>query len=233
MSEQYAALLDMLDTVAQALGEDLCQQVAFVGGCTTVLLVTDEVTLEDLRFTDDVDLVIQLSGYAGWPKLMEQLRRRGFMESPFDEVNCRMRLGELKVDFMPSDEAILGYSNLWFDEGFHHAQLHYLPSGAQIRVFSPPYFLGTKFEAYKGRGSGDALNSKDIEDIFNLVDGREELINEVRGSSDQLRSYLREHLVDLINNRDFAYVVQSATRGDLAREKIIFGRLKQMVKEGN
>ncbi|MGP0011532.1 MULTISPECIES: hypothetical protein [Pseudomonas] len=230
MSEQQKALLEMLDVVAQALGEELCQQVAFVGGCTTALLVTDEVTLEDLRFTDDVDLVVQLAGYAGWPRLMEQLRSRGFMESPLDDVNCRMRLGELKVDFMPSDKAILGYSNRWFDEGFQHARLHRLPSGAQIRVFAPPYFLGTKFEAYKGRGGGDTLNSKDIEDIVNLVDGREELVAEVSNAALPLKQYLSEHMTELINNRDFSYVVQSAARGDRGREAIIFGRLKQMAK---
>jgi len=37
-----AANVEMLEVVAQALGQQLCQEVAFVGGCTTALLLTDE-----------------------------------------------------------------------------------------------------------------------------------------------------------------------------------------------
>jgi len=37
-------MLQMLEAVADALGAELPQQVAFVGGCTTVLLITDEYT---------------------------------------------------------------------------------------------------------------------------------------------------------------------------------------------
>ncbi|WP_332847369.1 hypothetical protein [Pseudomonas lactucae] len=39
-------MLQMLEEVAEALGAELRQQVAFVGGCTTVLLITDEYTQE-------------------------------------------------------------------------------------------------------------------------------------------------------------------------------------------
>ncbi len=49
--------IQMLETVAQALGRDLCQEVAFVGGCTTALLLTDEFSREEVRYTEDVDLV--------------------------------------------------------------------------------------------------------------------------------------------------------------------------------
>jgi len=44
----------MIEIVAHALGEELLSEVAFVGGCTTGLLVTD-----------DVDLIINVVGYAG------------------------------------------------------------------------------------------------------------------------------------------------------------------------
>lgn len=38
-------LLAMLETVAKALGDDLCQQMVFVGGCSTAVLITDEIIL--------------------------------------------------------------------------------------------------------------------------------------------------------------------------------------------
>lgn len=44
----------MPQRVADALGADLLREVAFVGGCTTGLLITDAVSLEAVRFTDDV-----------------------------------------------------------------------------------------------------------------------------------------------------------------------------------
>ncbi len=40
----------MLARVAQALGPDLLPDVAFVGGCTTGLLMTDAVSREAVRF---------------------------------------------------------------------------------------------------------------------------------------------------------------------------------------
>ncbi len=44
-------------SVAKALGDELLLQVAFVGGCTTGLLITDAVTKESVRYTEDVDLI--------------------------------------------------------------------------------------------------------------------------------------------------------------------------------
>ena len=59
----FAELEQMLDLVAKALGNELLQQVAFVGGCTTGLLITDKVTQEAVRYTGDVDLITHVIGY--------------------------------------------------------------------------------------------------------------------------------------------------------------------------
>lgn len=220
--------IQMLQLVANALGPELCRQVAFVGGCTTVLLITDEFRQEAVRYTDDVDLVVQLAGYAQWPDLLERLRAKGFRESMQDDITCRMRLGELKVDFMPDDDAVLGHTNRWFHDGFAQAQDYRLPDGEQIRLFTPPYFLGTKLEAYYGRGAQDPLTSKDLEDILNLVDGREELLAEVQASPQALRQYLQDKLRPLLENPEFAYLVQDAARGDREREQLLWQRLQQL-----
>lgn len=52
----------MLLTVARALGQDILNEVAFVGGCTTSLLITDDFSKESTRYTDDVDLIIGVMG---------------------------------------------------------------------------------------------------------------------------------------------------------------------------
>ncbi|MBU0523611.1 MAG: hypothetical protein KKC24_20610 [Gammaproteobacteria bacterium] len=225
--------IEMLEVVAKALGEELCQNVAFVGGCTTALLLTDEFSLEEVRYTDDVDLVVHLTGYAQWQQLVEQLKQKGFKQSQQDEVICRMRLGELKVDFMPEDAEtanLLGCNNRWFEDGLASAQWHELPSGRRIRLFSPPYFLGSKLEAYAGRGAQNPLGSQDLEDILNLVNGREELANEVASTAPELRAYLSQTLAELLGNNDFGYLVQDAAHGDSEREQIIWQRLRQIVQ---
>jgi hypothetical protein len=114
MADVNARLIAMIESVAAALGPDLCAQTAFVGGAITGLLVTDEIVREGVRLTDDVDLIVEVASYGNWVRFQEELRRKGFRDSPEDDVICRMRLGDLKVDFMPDDEAILGFSNRWY-----------------------------------------------------------------------------------------------------------------------
>ncbi|WP_225917289.1 hypothetical protein [Pseudomonas xanthosomatis] len=221
--------IEMLEVVAQALGRGLCEEVAFVGGCTTALLLTDELSQEEVRYTDDVDLVVHLTGYAQWQNMVERLRQLGFIQSPQDEVICRMRLGELRVDFMPADAEtanLLGCNNRWFEEGLANAQWHELPSGCRIRLFTPPYFLGSKLEAYAGRGAQNPLSSQDLEDILNVVNGREELTQEVKGTAPELRAYLAESVAALLTSNDFGYLVQSTAQDDNDREQIIWQRLR-------
>lgn len=180
MNSAREMMLQMLEEVADALGAELRRQVAFVGGCTTVLLITDEYTQESIRGTDDVDLVIHLTSTAAWYRLEETLKIKGFKNTGQDTVTCRLRLGELKVDFMPTDEKVLGFSNTWFVGGLEHAIDYALPNGTRIKVFAAPWFLAAKLQAYQGRGNGDVLMSNDIEDIIALLDGREELTAEVK-----------------------------------------------------
>lgn len=225
--------IQMLEVVAESLGIELCQEVAFVGGCTTALLLTDELSLEEVRYTDDVDLVVHLTGYAQWQELVEQLQQKGFRQSPHDNVICRMRLGELKVDFMPEDAEtanLLGCNNRWFKDGLASAQWHTLPNGLGIRLFTPPYFLGSKLEAYAGRGAKNPLASQDLEDILNLVNGREELLGEVDAAPLELRTFLADALTALLRLNDFGYLIQNAANGDHEREQIIWQRLHHLAQ---
>ncbi len=70
----------------------MLQEVAFLGGCTTRLLITDNYSKEAVRYTDDVDLVTHVVGYPGWLKFQKRIRERGFKESMEDNINCRMGL---------------------------------------------------------------------------------------------------------------------------------------------
>ncbi|MDE8558457.1 hypothetical protein [Pantoea vagans] len=223
----------MLVEVARALGPDLVKQVTFVGGCTTALLLTDEVTAEQVRHTDDVDLIVHVISYAKYNALQEELRRRGFkiVAPDIDEdiPICAMRLNELRIDIMPDDESILGFSNRWYKEAMDDSFDYQLNDEITIKLVSPCYFVATKLEAWLGRGNGDALTSRDIEDIINLIDGREELISELGNSSDAVKAFISEQLNQLLNDRNFEYAVSGQSNNSPQREKIIFDRVEEII----
>lgn len=220
----------MLETVAGALGDDLRERLVFVGGCTTALFITDPITLEDVRATDDVDLIIDLAGYGEWARMQEQLRHKGFSEAQDEDVICRMRLGELKVDFMPDDEKILGFSNRWYARGIETAVKHALPSGIEIKCLIPPLFLATKLEAYLGRGGDDPLGSHDLEDILIVVDGREELVAEVQNAEDDVRGFIAEQTRELLRHHEFDHFLEGNIRGPEGRVEIVRERLDALAE---
>lgn len=216
----------MLETVAEALGDDLRDRLVFVGGCTTALFITDAIALEGVRVTDDVDLIVDLVGQAQWAQLQEELRQKGFTESPEDDVICRMRLGGLKVDFMPDDERILGFSNRWYSKGIATALHHPLSETLNIKRLTPEMFLATKLEAYLGRGNNDILGSHDMEDILLVVDGRDELVAEILALDEEARRYIAEQFRALLKHDDFDHFLAGNIKGpegrvDLVRERFV------------
>ncbi|QOZ07510.1 hypothetical protein [Bradyrhizobium sp. CCBAU 51765] len=226
MTSVKGQLLVMLETVATALGDDLRERLVFVGGCTTALFITDEITLEGVRATDDVDLIVDLVGRAEWAQLQEQLRQKGFAESAEDDVICRMRLGDLKVDFMPDDESILGFSNRWYAKGIATAVNHVLTDTITIKCLTPELFVATKLEAYLGRGNNDLLGSRDMEDILLVVDGREELVAEIKAADKDVRGYIAEQFKALLKHDDFEHFLAGNIKGpegrvDLVRERFL------------
>jgi hypothetical protein len=215
----------MLDSVAEAFGPDLRRQMVFVGGCTTALFITDPVSLENVRSTDDVDVIVELLGYADWVRLQDALRARGFIQLP-ELVTCRFRFGTLKVDVMPDDETILGFSNRWYARGIAAAVGHRLASGREIRRLTPELFVATKIEAFLGRGHGDLLGSHDMEDILIVVDGREELVAEIAGADPDIRAYLAQHFRALSTRADFEHFIEGNVRepegrADIVRERFL------------
>lgn len=218
----------MLEQVAIALGPDLRRQMTFVGGCTTGLLLTDEFTKEQVRHTDDVDLIVHTLGYVGFYALQKQLETHGFqirMPDPDENLPiCAMKLGDLRVDFMPDDDT-LGFHNRWYQSAMQTATEYALTPDTTIRLVAPVYFLATKLAAYNGRGKGDTLGSRDIEDILHLVDGRKELLNELQSAEGDVKAYIAQELAVLLNDSNFEYAVSSQARGNVDREVLIFERL--------
>jgi len=205
----------MLERAAQELAPFI-DEVAFVGGATIALWITDQAAPEP-RVTKDVDLVVEVASRAGWYRFEERLRAHGLRNDSSSRVICRWRAGspgdELLVDLMPGDASILGFENQWQRPALDHAETSLLPSGQRIRAISPPYLLATKLEAWSGRGGGDHLRSHDLEDVIRLVDGRAEVVEEVGDASDDLRSFLSREIATLLDQPRFLDAIDGTVVG--------------------
>ena len=130
---------------------------------------------------------------------------------------------------MPTHPEILGFGNEWYKPAFAAAEWGVLPSGNKIRIVSSPYFLATKFAAFEGRGQGDYMMSHDMEDIVAVLDGRQEIVEEVRNCDPKLRDYLQARLAVLVKDDRFLEALPGHMPGDAgsqARVPIIIQRLK-------
>ncbi len=230
MVDHNPQLIEMITQVALAMGDELRKRTAFVGGATTGLFVTDEFALSQVRFTDDVDLIVDILGYGEWPRFLEELRIRGFRESIEDDVICRMRLEEIKVDFMPDDEAVLGFSNRWYKAGLETASEYSLSPDLVIRILQPPLFIATKLEAYLGRGADDPMMSHDLEDILILVDGRKELVSEVKIAPMDIQLYIASQFQNLLENDQFDFALEGNFRGDSKIIGLVRERMKLIIQ---
>ncbi len=197
----YEFNMQQLDAVARALGE-LNEEITYVGGATTALLVP-EVAIAGTRRTEDVDVLIDVVSRAEYYRFCDALRDKGFVEdSGENAIVCRWlaptKFGRVQVDVMPTDPDILGFSNRWYKKAIELADEITLPSGIKIRVVSAPYFLATKLEAFKGRGAGDHF-SHDLEDLVFVLENRDRLVIELMACDQELKSYLAVEMKALLN----------------------------------
>src|SRR5437763_1294552 len=98
--------LQILELAVAALGP-LANDMVFVGGCATGLLITDEAA-PPIRATQDVDVITEVASYWKYQHLSKQLRERGFKEdqSP-DAPICRWTIKSVMLDVMPTNPDIL------------------------------------------------------------------------------------------------------------------------------
>lgn len=222
----------MLGWVASKLGTDLLREVVFVGGCTTTFLLTDDATQEDVRYTKDVDLIVDVMGPHSWGVFKDKLRERGFTERvDVDAPTCALFLNDLRVDFMPDDPSILGHTNRWYGYALKHANWHEVTLADQrfdIRIVSPLSFVATKLEAFLGRGEGDISASHDLEDMLLLFFGREELVGEILEGEPDIVEFVAGELKALLADPQFEWLVQSTVRGDAPSEQYLFDRLEKV-----
>lgn len=198
MRDPNRALLDAAVRLLAPLLDDL----VFLGGCATGLFLTDPAAA-GLRPTKDVDAITEVASYAEYAKLSECLRELGLTEDTSEGAPmCRWRHGPLIIDVMPTMEEVLGFANHWYKPALAAAE--WMEMGdLRLRVVTPVYFLATKLEAFRARGGGDVSGSHDLEDVITVIDGRAEIIEEVRSAPADARAYIASELRELLASRAF------------------------------
>ena len=215
--------LPYLRLVATALG-DLREQLVFVGGAVAGLLVTDPLA-EAVRATRDVDAVVE-AGLSRFHAIEAEVAARGFVRDIDSGVICRWihRDSGVLFDLMPVQAGVLGFSNRWYAYAVATAHDVDLGHGVTIRMASSVAFVATKLEAFADRGADDLLASHDLEDVLNIVDGREELADELALAPVDVRQAVADAFARLLAHPDFANglpgLIAEPERAGIVRERL-------------
>jgi len=221
----------MLQTVALGLGE-LKDEMVFVGGAVAELYA-DNPAASEIRPTIDVDCVIEISSRLQYARLEDKLRAKGFKNDTSKGAPiCRWIYNFIKVDVMPTDSDVLGFSNRWYMKGMDIKISKTLPDETTIFVFPPEYYLAAKFEAHKGRGGNDLRQSHDFEDIIYILDNCPDILKNIGGSNPNVKQYLKEESQKLLSNPNITEGVESALPYGSGEEgtDIILGLIKRIAK---
>jgi len=210
--------IEWVRIVADRLG-DLRDEVVFLGGATVGLLITDPAAAA-VRPTKDVDLIVEVATWGEYVPLQDRLRENGFTEDTEEGAPlCRWVIEGIKVDVMPTNEAILGFANRCYSSAMKTAQTIQLTDEISIRLVTGPYFLVTKLEAFRGRGQGDYQLSHDLEDVIAIVDGRPALVDEIEHSELDVRDYLRDGIGELLDDAAFLEALAGHLPGDAESQR--------------
>jgi predicted nucleotidyltransferase len=222
--------VEQLITAARLL-RPLLDELVFVGGSVTGLLITDEAA-GDSRATLDVDVIAEITSYAEYAAFGDRLRALGLAEDMSEDAPlCRWVHQGTILDVMPLDEKIIGFSNRWYPAAMEAAVRQRLSDDIEVRMVTAPFFVATKLEAFKGRGKGDWFGSRDLADLVSVVDGRATLVAEVRAEAPAFRAYVRGEISRLLRTAKFidalpGYLLPDAV--SQSRIVMILQRLEQL-----
>lgn len=155
-------------------------------------------------------MIAEIATYADYIEFSERLRRAHFEEDT--GVTCRWHHGALTFDVLALSKDVLGFTNIWYESALRHASGFTSPGGQAIRVITAPFFLGTKIEAFRGRGQGDFQASHDLEDFVAVIEGRDTLLQEIAAAPKTLRDYLAEAANALLAESRFLDVLPGFVR---------------------
>ena len=186
---------------------------AFLGGSVLSLLITDK-TVDSIRVTKDVDVMMDIKSRKEYHGVDEMLERMGFRHDTREDAPiCRWICEGVTVDVLPIQEDVLGWNSKWFDAALDHAETIVI-DGRAIPVIAAPYFVALKLEAFEDRGKKDFLTSTDFEDVICLFNGRPSIVDEIATSN-----VLREDLAAKFRTYQQSQDMEDAVEGFAQTER--------------
>jgi predicted nucleotidyltransferase len=189
-----------IKAVHNALGP-LRTEVVFVGGAT-VSLYADRMA-EEVRPTDDVDILIELWTYKDYAVIEEQLHKMGFINDEDSGVICRYTVQGITVDVMATGKNVLGFTNKWYPGGYKNATSYTIDDEHSVRIFTAPYLIASKLEAFKSpsrKDNNNGIYSSDFEDIVFVLENRFAVWNELQSAPVEVKAYLRNEFKQFLQN---------------------------------
>ncbi len=206
---------EVVAMIAAAL-QELKPQMIFVGGATLSLYIND-VVADEIRNTNDIDLTIQLTGYAEWAKMQERLSQLGFYPNPEGHAICSYIYQGILADIMPSEDGHMGKANTWYKPGFDYLQM-VMAENIEVKILSAPYFLATKFEAFHSRG-GDYRTSHDFEDIIFVLDNRTTIVEEILAADSKVKPFLKTELLKVLSNSNSEEIISCHIHPSVVKQR--------------
>lgn len=218
MSRVQNPNMEILMLAVNRLAE-LADEMVFLGGCATGLLITDSAS-PPIRVTRDVDAIVQVATKHEYYRLADKLKQKGFSEDVSDDAPlCRWTSEDVVLDVMPTDPDILGFGNEWYAVASDNTFEYRLPNEKSIQVVTAPYFLITKIEAFEGRGNGDYMYSHDIEDLVAVLEGRPELLEDIAAAGERIQSALADKFRALMSEAKFMESIPGHLPSDSASQQ--------------
>lgn len=227
MKDPNLATLEIVVTHLEELANDF----VFVGGAMVGLYIKDK-AVPGVRVTLDIDCIVEVISRVEYYSIVEKLNTKGFRVDASTNITCRYKKGELILDVMPTDEKILGFTNQWYVDGVRNKVKTEIGNNLFISIFSVPYFIASKLEAFKGRGNNDLQGSHDIEDIVTVFDGDPEISTAIRTSPSGVREYLKNEIGHLLGDEDFKSCIEGHISDRLNisnRKNVILRRMEEII----
>ena len=216
--------------------EPLLNEMVLVGGCALGLLMTDPAAPSP-SVTLDVDFTINVATYIDYHDITKRMGALGFQPLISNSAPiCRFTKNNLEVDIMPADGNILGFTNKWYQHAIATCHVTRLPNDIVLRHIAGPAFLATKLSAFLGRGKGDYFSSRDFEDIVAVVDGRPELLDEVRNEISEISNYISSEFNRMLKMRSFLDSLPGMLPGEAEpgkRLEILLERFRGLARIGH
>lgn len=203
---------EIIKRVALALG-DLNDVVIYVGGATVSLYINDPAA-DDVRPTKDIDIGLKILSIPQLEEIREQLNEKGFSQSADLDVICRFKLDDILVDVMSTKAVGWAPANPWFAKGFDKREKVNIDD-ISIQIMPLPYFLASKFSAFKDRGGNDPRQSKDLEDITYILNNRTDWHEVIEDSGKEVKDFLKMQFQEISKSAG----IQEAMRGFLFYEE--------------